>query len=261
MKKTILLLSALIFLTSLSAQQETTILQNLQKALVENGVYQAPKNYKYQATKLNADGDTISVELINMRIPEDLNTEVDEDGKVYFVWEHTDWETYEPTLSLISKKIIPRDWIAADTTTMHLNEEELYLHPLRENQYYQAEVAAHPTVKFTDLVDGSFQSRIIILGSFGKYNKQEYKSIFYPKENDKYSLGNEELNCQKIVAETHVKAFAFGSSKGAKSDLFKDLEIINSTTFLVSEKYGFVKIHYRFYDGEQLFLEMVEGGF
>ncbi len=257
MKKVILLFSALILFSSLQAQ-DTTNLVNLQKALVENGVYKAPQNYKYRATKLNASGDTLSIELINMRIPEDLNTKEYEDGKVYYVWEHTAWKMYEPTLSPISKEIVPRDWMAADTTTMHLNEEELYLHPLRENQYYQAEVAAHPTVKFTDFVDGNFQSRIIILGSFGKYNKQEYKSTYFPKENEKYALGEKKLDCLKIVAETEVKAFAFGSTKGERSDLFKDLEVINTTIFLINENYGFVKIHYQFYDGEQLFLEMVE---
>ncbi len=257
MKKVILLFSALTLFPCLQAQ-DTTNLINLQKALVENGVYKAPKNYKYQATKLNAAGDTLSIELINMRIPEDLNTKEYEDGKVYYVWEHTEWETYEPTLSPTSKAIVPREWMAADTTTMHLNEETLSLHPLRENQYYQAEVAAHPTIKFTDIVDGNFQSRIIILGSFGKYNKQEYKSIYSIKENDKYSLVEKELDCHKIVAETQVKAFAFGSAKGERSDLFKDLEVINTTTFLINENYGFVKIHYQFYDGEQLFLEMMD---
>ena len=257
MKKVILLLSGLFLFPCLQAQ-DTTNLVKLQKALVENGVYQAPKNYKYQATKLNAVGDTLSIELINMRIPEDLNTEKFEDGKVYYVWEHTAWKTYEPILSPISNEIVPRNWLDADTTTMHLNEENLSLHPLRENQYYQAEVAAHPNVEFKDLVDNKFQNRVIILGSFGEYNKQEYKSIYSLKENAKYTLGKEELDCYKILAETEVKAFSFGSAKGKKSDLFKDLETINTTTFLVSENYGFVKIHYQFYDGEQLFLEMME---
>lgn len=256
MKKLILLFCSLILFPYLYAQ-ETIGLQDLKETLIKNGVYSAPKNYKYQVTKLDAQGDTLSTEIVNMHIPEAINTKEFENGKVYFIWEHTAWRDYEATLSPISKAVVQHEWLSADTTTMHL-DDELYLHPLRENQYYQAEVAAHPTVKFGEFVDGKYQSRIIIMKGFGEYNMQEFKSIFQVKVKANYLLNKKELDCYKIVAETQVKAFSFGSVKGKKSEIFPEAEVINTTTFLISKEYGFVKISYQFYDGEQLFLEMVE---
>lgn len=62
MKKVILLLCFTLFFSFLSAQQITN-LQDLKEALKTNGVYAAPKNYKYQATKLDVQGDMLSTEI------------------------------------------------------------------------------------------------------------------------------------------------------------------------------------------------------
>ncbi len=257
MKLTTLLFASLLFLPNLEGQEITNFIA-LKNALKENGVYAPPKTYQYQVAKFDANGDTISTELVNMRIPSELNTETFEDGKVYFIWEYNSYPALEKELGPISRAFKEKDWVAADTTTMRFNDEVLYLHPMRENQYYQAEVAAHPYIKFTDWEDGKFQSKIVILKGFGKYNMQEYISQFEVKGKQSFNLKGEELDCYELVAKTRTKAFSFGAAKGKKNEVFGEKEIINTTTLLVNEKYGFVKIYYQFYDDESLIMEMLD---
>jgi|GEM_PF-7073188 len=258
MKNRFLFFACLLFLPFLNAQQPLDQLLDLRKELETNRVYTAPKLYKYQVTKLDANGDTLSTECVNMRIPTELNTEIYEDGKIYFIWEYSGHDTYEEALGLRSKLFNEKDWMLADTTTMRFNEEDLYLHPMRENQYYQAEVAAHPSVKFMNFIDDKYKSKIVILKGFGKYNMQEYTSLYSLSGKSTYILNDKKLDCYELTAETSVKGFSFGSAKGEKNNIFGEKPVINTTTFWVNEKYGFVKIYYQFYDGEELYLEMVE---
>jgi len=258
MKKGILSLYFLTLFLFLHGQQPLD-LEELKEAVKTNGVYKPQKNYKYQVTKLDAQGDTLSTELVNMRIPSKLNTETFEDGKIYYIWEYTGRQKYEADLSPTSKAVTGYDWVSADTTTLFFNEKHgLSLHPMRENQYYQTEVSAHPSIKFNKLVNGTYETKVVILNGFGKYKMQEYLSKHTVIGKNTYILNKEELDCYEITAETTVEGFSFGSAKGKRHEIFGDAEVINKTTSLISGKYGFVKIHYEFYDGEQLIMEMVE---
>ena len=256
MKKGILLFSFLTFFLFLNGQ-ESIDLNPLKEALITNGVYTPQKNYKYQVTKLDAKGDILSKEVVYMRIPTELNTEAYDNGRVNFIWEYPNHETYETTLSPTSKAITGYDWVSADTTTLSF-DEQLYLHPMRDNQYYQTEVSAHPSIKFSNLEDGKYETKIVILNGFGKYKMQEYLSKHTVIGKRDFKMNEEVVDCYEITAETTVEGFSFGSSKGKRHEIFGEAEVINKTTSLVSGKYGFVKIHYEFYDGEQLFMEMVE---
>ena len=256
MKKGTLLFYFLTFFLFLKGQ-EPVDLAVLKEALITNGVYDSQKNYKYLVTKLDSEGDTLSTEVVNMRIPSALNTEANDDGKVNFIWEYTGREKYETALSPTSKAVTGYDWVSADTTTLRF-AEQLSLHPMRENQYYQTEVSAHPSIKFNKIVNGTYETKIVILNGFGKYKMQEYLSKHSVIGKNTYTLNKEDLDCYEITAETTVKGFSFGSLKGKRHEIFGEAEVINKTTSLVSGKYGFVKIHYEFYDGEQLFMEMVE---
>jgi hypothetical protein len=193
-----------------------------------------------------------------MEIQANLNEKVNENGRIYFIWKHNPSQEDSLKLYPISFATSNREWKRNDTTTMHLNKESLYLHPLRENQFYQAEVAAHPQLSIAKEITNQYKSRTIIMKGFGNYNMHECSSVFSLKGEQEYILNGESLNCHTIESETEMKKFSFGKDVSIDTEEEKEDPRKNNSIFLLSEKYGFVSIVYNFYDGEQLHLKMVK---
>lgn len=240
--------------------QDLKSLEQLRLDLVHHEVYSPGSTYKYQAIKLNAQGDTLSTEIVRMNIDSTINQDNDDPNKIYFIWEYTSRASYETALRPSSHSTTGKDWMDSDTTTLSFDENDLYIHPIRENQYYQAEVAPHPTIKFNSKQeDESYQSKIVILKGFGKYNMKEYLSKYVIQPAELIPYNGAQIKGLRLIAETEIKAFTFGSA-GAKpqegTDIFKDAKL-SKASFLLSGQYGFMTMNFDFYDGEKLSLSLI----
>lgn len=247
---------------SSSFSQSKVIVADFLSKMIENEVYSPGKTYYYQATKWDKNGEVLSSERVGMLIPEALNANLTEEeksrGLVRFIWTFEWDEETRARLEPLSLAEVELPFGKADTTTMSIDTETLSMHPLRDNQYYQVEASAHPALQAFD-EQSQFSVRIIIMNGFGKYKMKEFKTVYtlLDKIESDFVGKNDCKDCIQLKAKTEAKGFSFGSTESKSTD--EDLRVgDNSADFLISASRGFVKKHYKFYDGESLLVEMIK---
>ncbi len=248
-----------IIISQLIQAQDSTNLEELRDALIKNEVYVPNKEYKYKAIKIDNQGDTISKEIVKMHIEEAINKTKKNKDLVWFIWEYTSSDQYKTALSSISKSVTQKGWIRADTSTLTLNDKKIYIHPIRENQYYQTEVSPHPTIKFTTKENELYKSTIVIF-KYGQYSMKECNSKYTIKGKKNLDFNGETLEYYEIIAETRVKKLSMSSTFSDESEIEEtsnDIKL-SKAIFWVNGKYGFMKMNYEFEDGEKLFIELIE---
>ncbi len=203
-------------------------------------IYAPGKCYHYKAVMIDVNGDTISNELIRMNIPKDLNMDEKRD-RVYFVWEYDYSDEVAIQLEPKTLEVINRSWMKNDTTTLSFREDECYIHPIRENQYYQVELAPHPKIGYDQSIQQEYNSTIFVIKNYGQYNMTKSFSTYQLVGEEKLKFNDAFLKCYHIHAI--AEAQKFGES---------------TADFYFNETYGFLKMYYQLYGGEQLWIEMVE---
>lgn len=114
------------------------------------------------------------------------------------------------------------------------NNDFIWFHPFRSNQYIYTEVAPFPEVKFDSLIVGKswHSGKIYILSGWGKF-KGNLSSQYYVIGNKKIEFRGEIIdNCWEI------------KGIGEHNKLGK-----SSVKYLFHEKYGFLELNYQFFDG------------
>ena len=114
----------------------------------------------------------------------------------------------------------------------------LWMHPFRDNQYYLTEIAPMPRY----YSDGTYtvKNKTIIGEGWGAF-KGVLRNKFYKQGRESVKVGNEIYeNCEKIYA---VGKHRLGTS---------------TVSFFVHNKYGFVKLHYHFFNKQQIIFSLVD---
>ena len=141
------------------------------------------------------------------------------------------------------EKYQPWQWTKKEVTGLFENENFLWQHPPRSNQYIYCQIAPFPEVKFKKLfIDSVWNSSLTILGGIPK--RGEFKGIVNSKfkviSKDTFLLNGEIIpNCWKI------EAIGIHSRLGE-----------NKLTFIFNNDFGIIEYDYHFYDGTRLIIHL-----
>ncbi len=137
---------------------------------------------------------------------------------------------------LALNKTLSSTWVETEVTGVIENEEQVWMHPFRSNQYSFTEVAPFPEIILPAQIGTKWTSEIQIGQGWGDWEnttwKHKYKIV--EQATRTYPFGSLD-NCIKISAISSNKKF--GKSK---LDLW------------YHESYGFVEFNYQNYEGQQL---------
>ena len=120
------------------------------------------------------------------------------------------------------------------------NEEEIWIHPMRQNQYKFTEVAPFPTIKFTLNIGKSWESTVNIFEGYGEWDNKSVVSNYEITGQVEFKYKNKLFNCWIIYAEA---IFEDGNS---------------SLELLFNENLGIVKMKYQNYESEELVIELID---
>jgi len=204
-------------------------------------IFSPTRTYHYQATFISPAGDTLSRERIAFK-PSSQPWKYDKDQTAFEIRYNY---TPEDSLTFLSylnpqskKKKKPQRyiWDESVTTGAKENEQQVWIHPIRNNQYNYTEVAPYPDVRLDSLeAGGEWNSTLLIMMGWGAF-KGKVESHYQVVKQEHRQYGSLSLDSCWLV-------HAVGKhSKLADSYL----------DFYFHPEYGFVEMNYRFYDGTKI---------
>ena len=119
------------------------------------------------------------------------------------------------------------------------NIEQVWMHPIRINQYKFTQVAPFPSVHLPLKKGKKWSGSMTIFNGWGEWDGQTIERKYEITGETTYQLGDFKLACWEIES---VAKCSFGESK---------------LTTLFNEEYGFVKMEYQNYENENLVFELI----
>lgn len=129
-------------------------------------------------------------------------------------------------------------WTTNTTEGIIENNNTVWIHPIRHNQYLFTEVAAFPEIKLPAVVGKTWSSNISGLGGWGDWDDMTINSSYEITDRVNIMLMAGELQCWEIFARS---TFELGESKAL---------------FYFNEDYGFVRMEYVNYENQKLIFEL-----
>lgn len=200
-------------------------------------VFRKGRNIHYKAIRINESGDTLANTTIVMK-PDgtgwgDIAASLQ--SQVIFEYHYSPEDSLEHISELI--EVVTADfWIQNDTTGVIENEEKIWMHPFRNNEFFKIELAPFPKVVFPiskETMEAA-NSKIYILRNWGTYSGSytENEYTYLGKEPKTYeSVG--EIECFKLKAQS-----------------FNNFHGISKIEYYFNADLGFVEMHYETYDHE-----------
>lgn len=130
-------------------------------------------------------------------------------------------------------------WCDSILTGIIENSQRIWIHPIRYNQFLRGEIAPFPEIRLPIEQNKKWDNTLSIYSGWGDYEStitNQYEII----EKVNLILKDQSIECWKISATNNYY-------KGK-----------NETTVLYNEKYGFVKMHYVFYDGIEYDFNLID---
>ena len=125
-------------------------------------------------------------------------------------------------------------WISADTTGIIEDEEKIFIHPPRHNQYTLTEIAPFPDFRKNLKIGDTYTALIIIGPGWGDWSGKKIKSRY-------------------IIEDTRIE-------KGDKYWTIKATSELDGKTtdceFIFNEKKGFVSLVYNFFNGDKMTMKL-----
>jgi len=204
-------------------------------------IFSPKTTYNYVALFINAKGDTLSKENILIK-PSGKPWKFDKKQTAFSVSYNY---TIEDSLTFLhhinpqtkkTKKPKQYIWYRYITTGAIENNEQIWMHPIRDNQYNYTEIAPFPSIKLDSLHNkGTWSNKTIILMGWGAFNGNVTNDYMVVKKEERQYGDLLIDNCWLI------------QSIGEHSKLGK-----NYLDFYFHATYGFVEMNYRFYDGTRI---------
>lgn len=208
-------------------------------------IYVANREFIYSAIRINADKDTVASTKI---IATSSGTgwghpAASEQSEVVYTYLYTKQDSIQ-NIEELQKVVKLEFWIMQDTTGVIENEEEFWIHPMRNNQFYKTELAPFPTVIFP--IDSksikSANSKIIILSDWGTYSPSVTdQRYFYEGVVEKEYSCTEKIECHRFSSYGHNSKFG-----------------ISYLEYFFNEEYGFTEMNYLTYDNDIIKFELID---
>lgn len=215
---------------------------NGKQVLKVRKIFRKGISYRYNAKYFTAEGAIISdnfVEIIPSGERWEMQPERQDVMELRFGYtqEEQNWVLANPinkTLDLSSR------WTSDTWEGLIENENEVWIHPIRHNQYVFTEVAPFPEVKFPIEKDKTWRAGLGSLGGWGDWDGMDIISTYkvIGQETIKTMLGK--IACWRIEAKAE---FDLGTS---------------TLVYHFHEDLGFVRMDYVNYVGQQLIFELEE---
>ena len=198
--------------------------------------------YRYRAVYTNQQGEVISDNFAEITpLGERWEYQPERQDVVAIKLGFTEEEKARILANPINKTIdLEGRWMEETREGVIENTKEVWMHPIRHNQYIFTEVAAFPEVRFPLEVRKEWRSGLGGLGGWGDWDGMDILSDYKITGKEKIKLKIGPIECW--VVET-VSTFGLGTS---------------TATFHFHEDLGFVRMNYTNYLGQGLIFELEE---
>lgn len=208
----------------------------------ENIVFKPCREYKYVATFYSDGNKLISENEISiMATGKRWKVQPEFQDEVIIKYRFKKEDVPKINEYQINKALGNATWIKETKTGVIDTEEQIWMHPFRHNQYKFTQVAPFPELKFPLKIGKTWKGELSIYKGWGDWNNSN-GSFLYTVEakEDIQTLFGQTCNCWKIKSNA---TYSFGKS------------FLN---FWFNEKLGFVKMYYRNYKGQMLYIELID---
>jgi len=134
-------------------------------------VFKHGRNLIYKAIRINSHGDTLANTIISLK-PDGTgwgSPAASLQSQIIYEYHYTKQDSIDH-LEELTKVVTSNFWIRRDTTGVIENDEKVWLHPIRNNEFFKTEIAPFPEVIFPiskqSMIDRP-ESKIYILNSWG----------------------------------------------------------------------------------------------
>mgnify|MGYP000893402175 CR=1 FL=1 len=212
--------------------------QNKTLAEKKHKYWALERNYTYEVTYVDSLDKLLSYETLTLQPTEKVWERDSKQTLVIFLSNYSSSDS-----ALLFQKAqngLKRSWMHKYEEGVIENENRIWIHPLRQNQYVLTEIAPFPEVKLPLEVNRSWQSMLQIYEGFGSFQgdvKSNY--IIESREARHYKFGT--LACWKI------------NSEGEHTKLGK-----NGAVFYFNKEVGFTEMNYWFYNGYKISLKLID---
>jgi len=207
-------------------------------------IFKKGRNYIFNGIRIDDQGDTIANKKITM-IPRGTgwgDEAADSQSEVLFKYELTEQDSinhYAEVDSMVGNSF----WNEVDTTGVIENQETVWIHPIRDNEFYKTEIAPFPTILFpvSDSIMKTIRPSTHIMSNWGWFSGTETKQrySYHGTEHRLYnSIG--EIECHHLRGEAD-------NSRHGKSFL----------DYYFHEDYGFTEMRYITYDNDIIEFKLV----
>ncbi len=204
----------------------------------ERIIFRKGEIYPYNAIYIDSNKDTLSNSLVNIKTTgERWKGQPESQDLIYYEFPGYKADSVKLSNHEINKEF--QIWTDNSATGVTENIEQVWMHPLRANQYKFTEVAPFPEVYFPLQKGKKWKSEIIVFEGWGEWSDQTVKSKYKIAGRASYLLENIEINCWVIKS---VAKCPSGKSK---------------LITLFNEEFGFVKMEYQNYIKEKLVFELI----
>ena len=221
-------------------QQMDERLENLIAHHKNLKIFKHGRNIVYRGVRINELGDTLANTLITL-IPDGTgwgDEAASSQSQVIYEYQYSRQDSLDHIDELI-EIVDPRFWSKYDTTGVIENEEEVWIHPIRNNEFFKTELAPFPKVLYpisNKTMKEKGNSKIMILNNWGTYTGSYTENAYqYIGETERNYGSVGKLTCHKFTAE------AYNNFHG-----------ISTIEYFFSEDLGFVEMNYITYDKDKI---------
>jgi hypothetical protein len=195
---------------------------------LDGQIFTYDKEFIYIVQYHNNELDITTNEKIFLTITGNLWTKATEQKEA--IWQyHTKSKT-----KLMFKDQFSLGWLSTDTTGIIENDEKIWLHPPRNNQYTLTEIAPFPDFRKNKQVGDSYSSITFMGTGLGPWKGKKVKC--------NYSI----TNIGKGIEDSIWTIKATSEFKGK----------INNCEFIYSDKRGFISMSYSFFNGDSMTMKL-----
>ncbi|MGQ1908229.1 hypothetical protein ACT3CE_00435 [Marinifilum sp. RC60d5] len=220
--------------------EDSTWMETVEKKIPkERVIFKKGRIHNYKATYLNSKGELLSQNEVNIHSTgERWEQQPEKQDLIYY-----EFPTYKSDSIKLSNYNINKElqnWTGKQSEGIIENVEEVWMHPIRVNQYKFTEVAPFPEVRFPLEKGKKWKSSLTINKGWGEWNNLEIANKYKITGRTKYTLSSLKIDCWIIESTS--------KSSIGKSTLYS----------LFTNEYGFVKMVYRNYKKEKLIFELIK---
>lgn len=150
------------------------------------------------------------------------------------------WKYNDNTDSIVKSKLFSIGWIKFDSTGFIENEEMIFIHPPRNNQFSYTEIAPFPQLLYPLENNNEFQRFLFIGTGWGEWDNLKLKNNYEIVKNEKIVILDNEIDCWFINS-------------------FSESELgVSYMDFIFNNEIGFIKMNYKFYDNKKIKFELID---